>query len=466
MDSIVTDSELYPGKGLGRASVNANPGYHTQKDLYKPIKNGIWLYFFLLIFEGALRKWFLPGLATPLLIVRDPIALYIIIAAWQRKIIPSDPGLIWMTIIGFFSILTALCFGHGSLLVAAYGARILLLHFPLIFIIGSVFQRDDVVKIGIVILIIAIPMTFLIAAQFYSPQSAWVNRGLGGDMKGAGFSGALGYMRPPGTFSFTTGNSQFYSLVTCFVFYFLLNSKEINRILLIASAFCLLAAIPLTISRSVFFQVIVTSLFVVIASIRNSKYIMKVIFGGLLLFAALAVLSQYSFFQTATEAFTARFTNASASEGGVEGTFLDRYLGGMLTAIGNGFSGKLPFLGYGIGMGTNVASMFLQGRRGFFVSEEEWGRIIAELGPIMGLGVIAIRVSLTFKIIRAGYKRLNQGDSLTWLLLSVGAIALAQGGWAQPTSLGFSIIISGLMLASIRSVILKSNKVTPVRSNS
>ncbi len=35
------------------------------------LKKGIWLYFFLLLFEGALRKWVLPSLSAPLLIVRD-----------------------------------------------------------------------------------------------------------------------------------------------------------------------------------------------------------------------------------------------------------------------------------------------------------------------------------------------------------------------------------------------------------
>ena len=63
-------------------------------------------------------------------------------------------------------------------------------------------------------------MTLLIALQFYSPQSAWVNRGIGGDIKGGGFTGALGYFRPPGTFSFTTGVSQFFSFTAAFIIFF------------------------------------------------------------------------------------------------------------------------------------------------------------------------------------------------------------------------------------------------------
>jgi hypothetical protein len=41
----------------------------------KRLRQLLWLYFWLLIFEGALRKWLLPGLSTPLLLVRDPVAL-------------------------------------------------------------------------------------------------------------------------------------------------------------------------------------------------------------------------------------------------------------------------------------------------------------------------------------------------------------------------------------------------------
>ena len=39
---------------------------------YAFIKKLIWAYFLLLLFEGALRKWFLPGLSQGLLIIRDP----------------------------------------------------------------------------------------------------------------------------------------------------------------------------------------------------------------------------------------------------------------------------------------------------------------------------------------------------------------------------------------------------------
>lgn len=143
-----------------------------------------------------------------------------------------------------------------------------------------------------------------------------------------------------------------------------------------------------------------------------------------------------------------RFTTANETEGGLKGTLGDRYLGGMLDAITN--SNELPFFGYGIGMGTNVGSMLLTGKNQFLIAEGEWGRLIGEMGILMGLAVIALRLALSVKISLACYKRLIQGDFLPWILLSFSLLTLPQGQWSQPTSLGFSIVITGFTIASLR----------------
>ncbi|RZJ87316.1 MAG: hypothetical protein EOO20_16340, partial [Chryseobacterium sp.] len=229
------------------------------------LKRAVWLYILLLIFEGALRKWVLPGLATPLLIVRDPIAIYIIVVIWQTGNFPKTPYLSGMFVIGIISVFTAMLFGHGNLTVAIYGARILLIHFPLMFAIGRLFDHDDVVKVGKFMVYLSIPMTVLIALQFYSPQSAWVNRGVGGDLVGSGFSGALGYYRPAATFSFATGTTCFYGITACFVLYFWMNTTNLNKIVLVGASLAVLASIPLSISRSLFFQMILTGGFALFA---------------------------------------------------------------------------------------------------------------------------------------------------------------------------------------------------------
>src|SRR5438552_13164248 len=189
----------------------------------EPLKAAIWLYFFLLIFEGALRKWVFPSLSNPLLVIRDPIAIWIFITARNKGYLKFNPYSFFMIMVGVIGIFTAVTVGHGNFYVAAFGARIYILQFPLIFAIGKIFEWEDVVKMGRAMLWISLPMTVLIGLQFYSPQDAWVNRGLGSDTAGAGFSGAMGYFRPPGTFSFTTGVSLFYGFVAAYIFYFWLH---------------------------------------------------------------------------------------------------------------------------------------------------------------------------------------------------------------------------------------------------
>lgn len=423
-------------------------GKSGAKDPYRSLRIGIWAYFLLLLFEGALRKWFLPGLAAPLLVVRDPLVLWLLVVAWQRGLIAANPYLIGMLLIGAIGTVTAVALGHGSFPVAIYGARILVLHFPLVFVIGRIFTREDVVRIGKATVWIAIPMTVLIALQFYSPQSAWVNRGVGGDMAGAGYSGAGEYFRPPGTFSFTTGNTHFFSFAACFILYFWLNTKEINRLILIAATFGLLAAIPLSISRSLFFSVGVTVIFILIALARRPKYLIQIIPIGIVLVIALAALSQISMFQTATEVLTSRFTGASEVEGGLEGTIGTRYLGGFFGAFAG--AAKVPFFGLGLGMGTNVGSMLLSGDIAFLIAEDEWGRIIGELGPLLGISMILIRLGFALKLSIASYSKVVAGDFLPWVLLSFSLLTIPQGQWAQPTVLGFSTIIAGLQIASLR----------------
>lgn len=416
-----------------------------EASLISLLKKGVWLYFFLLIFEGALRKWFLPFLSTPLLIVRDPLALWLIFVCWKHNIIKANIYVLTITFITIISFSASLIFGHGSLTVAIFGARILIVHFPVMFIIGKVFNLEDVIKIGKAMLIITVIMAVLIGMQFYSPQSAWVNRAIGGDVAGAGFSGANGYFRPPGTFSFTNGNVLFFSMSACYIFYFWLAKININRYVLIAATFGLLAAIPLSISRTLMFSVGVTFIFTMISVARKPQYLMRMFVFAILVVIALAILSNTDFFGTATEAFTNRFETASKIEGGVSNSLFERFFGGMIHAISKS---NLPFFGFGMGMGTNAGSALLTGEVSFLIAEGEWLRLIGEMGYVMGILILLLKVIFCADIFLKSYQNIRFDNILPWLLLSVGLLVILQGQWAQPTVLGFSTFLGGLILAS------------------
>lgn len=413
------------------------------------LKIGVWLYFLLLIFEGALRKWALPGLADPLLLVRDPIAILLIIKSLEVGVWRPGIYVLLMWGITVLALALTLLVGHGNLMVAIYGMRINLLHFPMIFLIGTIFNRQDVVKMGILVLWINILMTFLVSVQFFSSQTAFVNMGVGGEMGGSNFSGAGGFYRVPGTFSFTNGLSLFYGFTASFILFFWTAKKQerCNRILLIASTIALAAAIPLSISRTVLFEVTLSLLFLALMSWRHPKFIKSTAFLLIASLCILILLNNLSFFQTAKQAFSLRFENASNIEGGLQGTLIDRFLGGLYSSVTNP---DASFYGYGLGMGSNVGAQLMMGKRAFLISEGEWGRLIGEMGFILGMLAVLIRLGLVIELLARAWNTIGKGNVLPWMLLSFGALAILQGQWAQPTALGFSVLVGGLIIASFK----------------
>jgi hypothetical protein len=162
---------------------------------------------------------------------------------------------------------------------------------------------------------------------------------------------------------------------------------------------------------------------------------------------ALFVLSQTEFFQVSTAAFTDRFETANEVEGGIESVFLDRFLGGMLHALSE--SADRDFFGLGIGMGSNVGAQLLYGNaKVFLISEEEWGRIIGELGPLFGLLLIFLRVHFASSMAGKAFSSLRKENFLPWMLLGVAFLILLQGQWANSTSLGFSTLIGGMLMGA------------------
>ena len=179
------------------------------------IRKLIWAYFFLLVIgEGVLRKWLLPFLSTPLLLIRDPIAVMALFWGWPML----TKSIHWLRVkivlyIGAISMVLAIYVGHGDWFTALYGLRIYWIHIPLIFIFPLVFNKNDVIRICWVILLLSIPMVILLAAQSSTPPSHILNIAPGGGGSSA-FSGAGGKFRPSAVFSFTNSVTTFFTLAT------------------------------------------------------------------------------------------------------------------------------------------------------------------------------------------------------------------------------------------------------------
>ena len=429
---------------LPRVSIDVVEEAHVDKRL----RQLLWLYLLLLLFEGSLRKWVLPGLATPLLVVRDPVALliyyYASLSRNYRVLNPYTFLAIGSTVIGFF---LTLAVGHQNLAVAVFGARIMGLHFPLIFIFGQVFTRDDVIKVGRFILWLTPPIILLVGLQFYSPQSAWVNRGVGGDLEGGGFTGVMGFFRPPSIFSFTIGTTLFFDLAATYVAYFWISGRrEINRFLLLAATISILLGVSLLLSRAYVFQLVITVVFMLLASLRSGKSLGNIGIVVALMPVLVIILLQFEFFSKSLEVISTRFTLAARSEGGVNDTLMNRILGGNFYAFAKE---GVSLWGEGLGIGTNVGST-LVGREGaFIVGENEWERVIGERGLIFGAVALMTRLGVAIHLGIRSVSRLIGGDPLPWMLLGFGSVQVIFGQWAPPTILGFGVLIGGLGVASL-----------------
>jgi hypothetical protein len=411
---------------------------------YNSIKIAIWMYFLLWIFEGALRKWILPSLSTPLLIVRDPIAIYILVRALYLNVKFFNAYVVLSFIFTLLSLAITMSFGHGNLFVGIYGARIMLIHFPIIFIIGAVFQKTDLLTIGRVMMVITILMTLIIYFQFTSPQSAYINIGIGGEGS-AGFDGAMGYFRPSGTYSFTSGLSAFYILASVFIFYFWLSKEPCSKILLIASTIALLIALPITVSRTAVLGVVLVGVFAFIGSATSFKSIVRVLISCLLIFGLFIILQKTTtIFNVGTEVFMNRVDTASSQKGG---SIVVRTIEGFTEPI-IGLLNQPMFAG-NLGMGTNAGAQMLTGKVKFLISEGELGRLGGEQGLIFGGGLIVLRLFLAIALFYKSIKLPNPFKLLPITFCGTALFLITQGQWAQPSMLGAAIVATGLLVASI-----------------
>ena len=409
----------------------------------------LWTYFWLLIFEGALRKWVFPGLSTPLLLVRDPVAIAAIMLGWPYLTRRPWVGWVgWLWGIGGAGVFFAMAVGHQDLVTALYGARILWFHWPLIFLFAAVFTRDDVYTFAKATAFIAIPMAVLIAFQYSLPQSHFVNLRPGGE-EGSGFSGALGKFRPPGTFSFTNGLSDFLGFAAGCVLALLVSGSRPLPKWIWASCAALVVALPVSISRTVLFKYILLVISTALASSMSGRNVKNFLTGGVLVCLVTLAASQLPIFRDAQRAFTARWESATRTEGGedgVRGVLRHRVGGSTLGALQRAFNS--PVLGHGIGAGTNVGAMRARGRMGFTIGEGAWLVTIAELGPALGLLYIGLRVAMTVWLLRLCWRQAVRGNPAPLILGGNALPFVFLAPTAQPTSLGFLVVSAGLMLAA------------------
>jgi hypothetical protein len=410
----------------------------------------IWLYFWFLVLEGALRKWIVPSLSTPLLIVRDPLVILIYLQAIRCRRFPLNGPMLgcFFLLVGFvlLALVQIITGVGGGVLVAIYGLRTNFLHLPLIFVIPQVFNYADVLKLGKWILLLAIPMTALMVLQFESSAGSWINAATRSDVQQIEF--AMGKVRPSGTFSFATGAAHFFVLATTFVVYALAQKRNIYPGWLVWSALVgVLIVQPVSGSRLLVLGCGLVVAGTIVFGTMNLGRAQKILGVVVLIAIVFGVLSFTSFFREATDVFMTRWNDASDAAGGVQQGIVWRFFGGFLEPFT--LVSDAGLIGKGIGMGTNAASAMMTGALVFLLAEGEWARVVLEAGPLLGFSFLLYRVWVAGTIGFRAWSSAKQGQLLAWLLAWDACRSLVTEQISQPTNLGFMVFVAGLCLAAL-----------------
>lgn len=409
----------------------------------------IWIYFLLLIAEGTLRKWLLPSLSDPLLLVRDPFLLLIYVLAIGRGVFPTNSYVVALTIIGVIAVAAGMTVGSHDPIVTAYGFDALFFHLPLIFVIPRVMNRGHILKLGRALLLLTLPMSVLMVIQFRSDPSAWINCGAGGGV-GSQMAGALGKIRPPGFFTFITGAAQFLQLATAFLIFGLWRRGLYSHLLLMSAGMAVAISAVVSTSRLALGGIGTVLVMVGVVIAYDRKSITK-LFGVLVpIGVVLVVATNLDIFHEGRQVFEARLKDAGDSGAGLAGTasnWTARVFGdfsGGLMAVPNA-----PVLGAGLGVGTNVGARKLSGMYGFLLAEGEWARVVLEIGPFLGVPYLIIRVMLCGMMFSRSARAARVGNALPMLLFGSSALLILCGQFSQVSTLGFAVMGAGMCLASV-----------------
>ena len=189
----------------------------------------VFFIFILSLIEGPLRKWFLPGLAGPLTLLRDPfvIALYGYCLNNGLMRLRGVAAPLWLGFATLTSLVGLVQYAEAGFSVWGWtlGVRTYWLYLPLAFVVAKAFTPEDILRFMRLCVWIAIPYAWLVVAQYNAPPFAFVNLGVAGD-ENASVGVVKNILRPFGLFSYTWPNVQFTAFVVAALSPFMLPTRR------------------------------------------------------------------------------------------------------------------------------------------------------------------------------------------------------------------------------------------------
>lgn len=404
---------------------------------------------FIVVFEGAFRKWISSSLTTLLVLLRDVIALYGIfwsIKTKRLRFTQRGAQILWLwTAIFMVWGLLQIIVNSSSFLIFIIGARFWLLYLWFAYAAAVSFCEHDFNFIAKTLLLLLLIMTPLAIMQHFLPPSSFLNKQLDNEVEDV-FLVSAGIVRTTGTFSFTLGFTTFLAVVSPFVLALLAPGTRLWKKKWTPKVCLLALGIATIVSGSRGAIIYLFTLFAAYAflsliySKRSKKGSTVVV---IVTITALLALVPYVF-SRAADATQDRFESAAQSEN-------------IYSRIAIIFFGEpdtynnFKIIGHGVGVGTNFAGTVATGERTFLLAETETTRAVLE-GGLLGLAFIGLK----FLVMVMGLLRsclilkssANILPLLLWITTSLALFSWSIIGQLTVNALGF--LLFGLAFASLR----------------
>lgn len=287
-------------------------------------KNLVKLVLFIIIFDGALRKWVLPQASNLIYLFKDFFLFfaYIKYFFFSRK----QPALETTTSVGiayiflFISTLWLIFQSFnpdlGTPVAGIFGLTRYLLYVPLMWLVPYLFNsQEEFDKFLRIYLLTLIPVCLLGVAQFFSPPSSFLNIAPGGEEASELLGFGADKIRISGTFSFPNLYTTYLTVCFGFVIYFIFNEQNrFWRIATFAELLLMIANFFMTGARGIIlFSVLILVGYLGLKSLEQLQTIIK-FFQKMTIPAIIIAILLARWFAPALEAFGTRTTSTSSSE--------------------------------------------------------------------------------------------------------------------------------------------------------
>ncbi|MGF6774152.1 hypothetical protein P3T18_006666 [Paraburkholderia sp. GAS199] len=400
--------------------------------------------------EGAVRKWFVPSLSSPLLALRDLAAIVLVLRAAALHRYSAMPLLTQCLVLWSFCVLMwgalQLVVVQGPLVLYFLGLRFWLLYLWFALAMACSLSTGEVVKVIRLMIALSVLMLPLAVMQHFSAPSSPLNVQPDTDEEEI-FRVSADIVRVSGTFTFTMGYACFIAAVAPFAMSTVWNGKALYRRKWFAMVAFFAVSVGTLISGSrasiMFFGALLA--IQTVGSFAGAKSGKALVFAiAKTLIAVLALCATLFIFSDALVATQERFSDAAAQED-VMGRIETELLGEPASRK------DINFIGHGLGAGTNAGSVLLTGERTFELAESEPARVLLEMG-FVGFAWLLIKCTIFSLGLARSVSRLTRlGETLPMMLWATAAYGMSS--WpisGQVSANAFGYIVLGLALCSIR----------------